>query len=306
MRVPLPLVIFSCLAVVGGTWWHGRRNTDFLTPPSESKLADIRMRVESSLPPADHPGDAVSVPPEIRNAPPPALPETLKPVIKPGDFTRPPSLYEYADLAQNGSNYLIDLAVMLEAEGQFQRALIAWERVIDTGKPDESQSSAAITAIKRLRPTLPDWNTDPSQAIPITLHAGTGENTAPILTPILEEAARDLERASAGILKITATVAAGRGNLAASGSPPVALWLAGPTPKNRSTEVLSFTVDSPETLPQEVRKTVFRILRSYLARETPHPPPRSIADEVPPLEALNFHISRRSWLELGNLLNLPP
>lgn len=306
VRVPVPLVILCCLAVIGGSWWYGTRNADFITPPSEAKLAEIRMRVESSLPPADHLGDAVSAPPETRRPPAPIVPEILKPVIKPADFSRPPSLQEYTDLAKNGTAYLIDLAVMLENEGQFQRALIAWERVIDSQKPDESQALAAIAAIKRLRPTLPDWNTEASQAIPITLHAGTGGKTALVLKPVIEETARELERASAGILKVTASVTAGRGDLTASGPPPVALWLAGPEKNTRSTEVLSFTVDSAETLQQEVAKTVFGILRGYLARETPQTPPRAIGDDEPALEALNSHISRRSWQDLGKLLNLSP
>lgn len=300
------MVIVSCLAVIGGVWWHETRAADFLTPPTESQLAEIRMRVESSVPPAGHPDDAVSVPTEARKTPAPVVTKIPKPVIRTGDFNRPPSLDEYANLTHNGPKHLIDLAVMLEDQGQFQRALIAWERVIDTGRPDESQAIAAITAIQRLRPTLPDWNTDPSQAIPVTLHAGTGEVTAQALAPILEETARELERASAGILKVTATVAAGRGSLTAAGPPPVALWLAGPAKHSRSTEVLSFTVASPELLQQEVRKTVFRILRGYLARETPSPPPRAIVDDASALQALNSHISRRSWQELGNMLNLPP
>jgi hypothetical protein len=306
VRVPIPLVLFLCIAVVAGAWWHGTRNSDFLTPPPASELAAIQMRVESSIPPTDQPEDAVSAPPKEKAPPPPLIPEKPKPSISAEDFSRPPSLGEYANLAANGADYLGELALLLENEGQFQRALLAWERVIDTGKPNDALATTAVTSILRLRPTLPDWNTDPSQAIPVTLHAGTGKRTAEILTPILEAAARDLEQASAGILKVTASVAAGKGELTASGPPPVALWLAGPNKNTRSTEVLSFTVDSSETLPEETRKTLFRILRGYLAREVSQTPPRGLGRGTTPLEALNSHITRRSWQEFGNMLNLPP
>jgi hypothetical protein len=305
VRVPIPVVIFLCLAVVGGVWWRGTRGIDFLTPPKEPSLAAIRLRVESSIPPVDQPADAVSAPREARRTTPPP-PPAPKPVIRSEEFSRPPILDEYRDLGPNGAAYLAELAELLEMEGQFQRALIAWERVIDTGKPDDAQANAAISAIKRLRPTLPDWNTDVSQAIPIGLHAGTGKKTAAELKPILEATARELEQASAGILKVTATVAAGKGELTASGPPPVALWLAGPGEDARSTEVLSFTVDSAEQLQEQVRQTVFRILRGFLSREVPQTPPRPMADDTPALEALHSHITRRSWQEFGNLLNLPP
>lgn len=305
VRVPIPLVLFLCLAVVGGGWWVATRNTDFLTPPPASDLAAIRMRVESSIPPTDQPEDAVSAP-NPKNSPPPVEPEKPKPVITAEDFSRPPSLSEYTDLAPKGADYLGELALLLEKEGQFQRALLAWERVLDTGKPNDTLAATALTSIRRLRPTLPNWNPDPAQAIPITLRAGTGKNTAEILTPILENAANDLEQASSGILKVTARVTAGNGELTASGPPPVALWLAGPTEDTRSTEVLSFTMSSADTLPEDVRNTLFRILRAYLAREVPQTPPRAIDEGTTPLEALNSHITRRSWQELGNMLNLPP
>ncbi len=306
VRIPIPLVLILCFAVVAGGWWYGTRNTDFLTPPSATQLADVRMRVESSIPPAGQPEDAVSAPSKEKTTRPPVVRKKPKPVISADDFSRPPSLGEYADLAPKGADYLAELAALLENEGQFQRALLAWERVIDSAKPDDSLAATASSAIRRLRPTLPDWNTDPSQAIPITLQAGTGKTTASLLAPVLEQAARELEQASAGILKVTATVTAGKGELTASGPPPVAIWLSGPTKNTRSTEVLSFTVNSTETLPEETRKTLFRILRGYLAREVSQTPPRAIGADTSTLDALNSHISRRSWQELGNMLNLPP
>ncbi len=308
MRVPIPLVLVLCIAVVAGTWWAGSRNTDFITPPSDSELAAIRLRIESSIPPSDQPEDAVSAPSDPANPPPSSASQTAvsKPAFDQGDMTRPPKLDEYNGFGSQGAQYLMDLAALLESEGRFQRALLAWERVIDTAKPDDAQFSTAISAIQRLRPTLPDWNTDPALAIPVTLHAGTGKNAALILTPILEETARELETASAGILKVTANVAAGKSDLNTNGPTPAALWFAGPSENARSTEVLSFTFESPETLREEVRKTTFRILRAYIARTVSLTPPRSIADDAAPLPALQTHISRWTWQEFGSVLNLPP
>jgi hypothetical protein len=263
-------------------------------------LEKVRTRVVASIPQPNHPADAISVPDDVR----PPLPAPL-PIIAPGDFAQAPALDEYRNAGTTEAADFIALAVRLENEGQFQRALLAWERVIDTGKPDDFQATTALSAIQRLRPTLPDWNTDPASAIAVTLHAGTGKATAKILAPALEEVALELERASAGILNFSAQVNASKSDLAASGPVPVAIWITGHTENAPSSEVLSFTVHSPESLRDVLRLTIFRLIRAYLARTTTHTPPPLLGENEKPLTALGSHISRLSWQELGKRLNPP-
>lgn len=307
VRIPIPFVLLLCLFLVAGLWWFGTRDADFLTPPSESELAEIRSKIQSSLPEGNQPADAVSAPHQPQDpAPPPPQPENPKTVIVRRDLNRPPTLDEYLSLASEGPAFLIDLATLLESEKQFQRALITWERVIDSTKPDVSQSNSSIAAIQRLRATLPNWNTDPTQAIPLTLHASTNSKTAKILKPILEETARDLERASAGILKITTSITTKTSKSTSSTHPPVALWLTGSSKNSKATEALSFKFNSSKSLPDDTRKTVFLIISEYLTKETKLSPPRAIGDATSPIAALNSHISRRSWQELGRKLNTPP
>jgi hypothetical protein len=304
VRVPIPLVILLCLAVVGGAWWYGTWNADFLTPPSESELAEIRARAAHALPATHYPEDAIAKAGETP-APPPPPAEEPKPVIELGDLESPPVLHEYADLANKGAAHLIDLAVLLETEGEFQRALLAWERVIDSAKPDETQTISATSAIKRLRPAIPAWNKDPASSIAITLQAGTGKKTTKLLKPVLEQAALEIEQASAGILKVKAAITAGKDRKADTGPAPVALWLAGPAKDSRSTEVLSFTVGSPESLTEEINKTVFQIICGYLTRAIQLTPPVAIEEGEKPLDALGSHITRRQWHDLGTVLNQP-
>ena len=303
MRVPIPAVIFLIIAVVGGMWWHGTRDKDFMTPPSPAKLQEIRTRVESSFPQTEKVDDAISEPKKPVVPPKPVVVEPPKPEIDLGELTAPPVLTQYGERSPQGAPHLAELAAALEKKGEFQRALLAWERVLDLTKPDENQAKAAVSAIRRLRPTLPDWNTDPKKTIPIVLHAGTGKKMAKTLTPVLEQAARDIEKASAGMLKVTTEVTAGKSN--ASGPSPVALWMAGPVKKAASTEVMSFTVESPEALRSEVMKTVFQLIRSFLGQTTSYTAPTAPADQENPQDALTFRITRLCWNEFATSLNLP-
>lgn len=299
MRIPIPVVVLFCLGVIGGVWWHGTRDHDFLTLPPESGLLAIREKVSSPLPREDHPEGGIATAVEE------PLPMT-EPAIGLGDFQKPPTLAEYRDDAAKGAGYLSELAALLEAAGQPQRALLALERVIDSTSADEVQTHAAIAAIRRLRSGLSDWNADPQAAISITLQAGTGKSNAVILQPILEEIARDLGSASSGILTVSAKVASGSDIPSTFGPPPVALWFAGPAENSRSTEVLSFTAESPESLRTDVLDTLCQLLRGYLARTASLTIPAFIPDGGDTAGLLKCHITRLSWQELGSRLNQPP
>jgi hypothetical protein len=304
VRVPIPLVILLILALVGGIWWKNTRQMDFLTPPSPAKLAAVRQQWASLLPrPEPVPEVAPVIAPVVEVPPlPPVAPP--KPVVEVGDLTTPVTLQSYGEISPQGAGRLIEIATALEEKSEPRRALLAWERVMDLTKPDATQAIAAISAIKRLRPTQPDWNLKPETAISIHLHASTGKKLAKSLTPILEAVARDLQTASSGIVKVRATVTAGK---TTTKSPaPVALWLTGTTKKNSPTETLSFTASSPDLLRAEVLKTVFLLLHSQLARTTAYTPPVALGEKEDPLTALSFRVSRLCWSEFAAGLNLPP
>lgn len=306
MRVPIPVVILLVLTVVGGVWWKNTRHMDFLTPPSQAKLEEIRIKVESSLPRADQVDDAISVPVIVKEPePPPPPPEEPKLAVDLGDLNASPILQLYGDRSPQGSAHLIELAVALEEASEPRRALLAWERVLDLTKPDEAQAATAISSIKRLRPTLPDWNSKPETTIAITLHANTGKKLAKALTPVLEAAARDLEKASSGIIKVKPVVTVGKTNSSGKSPAPVALWLAGPDKKTSTTEVVTFKVDSPDQLRHEVLKTVFLLIQSHLGRATAYTPPTALVDAEDPLIALNFRVTRLCWSEFAAAMNQP-
>jgi hypothetical protein len=301
VRVAIPWVILLALLVIVVTWWGGTKDMDFLTPPSDDELAQIRHRVEAALPRASSAMDAISVPEKNRIAV-----AVARPLVELGDVTSRPTLEEYMDRAANGATYLIELANLLEAQGHSQRTLLAWERVLDRVPADENQRQAAIDAIQRLKPTLPDWNTDPATRIPVVLQAGTGRKLAEALEPVLEKAARDLEKASSGILSVTARVNAARDNLVADGPVPVALWLCGPDKDSPSTDVLSFTVAAPDTLENDVLRTAYQLIRGHFRESEILVRPPVMPDEGDPVDALEFRITRRIWHAFGLSLQAMP
>ncbi len=300
VRIPIPVVILLVLAVIGGIWWRNTHAMDFITPPSETRLEQIRTEVRASFPKEKKILVELPIPKKPEPAP---LVEPPKPSIDLGDLAATPKLQDYGERSPRGASHLMELARVLEGNGEFQRALLAWERVLDLTKPDDAQVATALSAVRRLRPTLPDWNTKPDAAINVTLHAGTGRKLAKTLIPILEETARDLEKASVGIIKMKSQVTIGK--TSAREATPIALWFAGPGKKPVSTEVLSFTVGKPEALREEVMKTAYQLIRTHLARTTAYTPPTTPAKEESFHDALRTRITRLSWSELATGLNLP-
>lgn len=316
VRLPIPVVLLLCLAVVAGLWWYGTRNADFLTPPPDTKLAMIREKVASSVTRAAHPDHTLS-PPVQESKPSSARPthvDEARPTIELDDLASPPVLHGYAEPALRGARHLIELAGVLERKDQPQRALLAWERVLDLGDHNDSQAKTAIAAIKRLRPTLPQWNTETAKVIYITLHATTGRKNVKLLKPLLDETANEIERASSGILKVNTnltTTKDGKATKTAASTAvpvptPVAVWLTGRGKSTRSTEVMSFTSETPESLAEDLRKTAFNLISGHLVQGSSRTPPLPIAEGESALDALNSHITRLYWKVLGNLLNQPP
>lgn len=301
MRIPLPIVIALAVAVVGGVWWHGTRHHDFLQVPPASRLEMARAQAALPPPSMDHPADDAPMPAGTVQ---PVEPLS-EPPASPDNPSTPQTLALYRKETFANAEDLLELSANLETKGKLQYALLAAERVIDSSEPDEDQLRAAIDAIRRLRPQVPNWNAETGVSLSVTLHAGTGKSTAPQLEPLLRELAIGIERASAGILKVTTSIAPGRDIPQTIGPPPVAIWLAGPADGKPSTEVLSFTLDSRETLRVDLADTLLQLLRGYLGRTALLRIPDHEPENTHPPDRLQTHVTRLAWQELGHRLNTP-
>ncbi|MEI8037971.1 MAG: hypothetical protein WCJ14_06235, partial [Verrucomicrobiota bacterium] len=228
------------------------------------------------------------------------------PAIELGNLKLPPTLLEYRDRAPKGAAHLVELAGLLEAKGAPQRALLAWERVLDTVPADDRQRHLASAAIRRLRPTLPAWNTDRTAALAITLHAAARKKSLNAVTTCLEKIASDLEHASAGILKVTSSVTTSSKRSQTTNPAAIDLWISGRTKKSSTTAVHSCTPASTPTLRDDLLKTLYALIHDQLAPAPVHTPPAPTEGAAEPLEWVAGQITRACWQDLGSRLNLPP
>ncbi|WP_338287653.1 hypothetical protein [Luteolibacter sp. LG18] len=307
MRVPVYIVLLLVVAVVGLVWWQGTLTYDFTTPPTEAKLAQVRAEAARDFSPAS-PQDAPKRAAVDGQAPNDegAAEAPKEPEIDLGNIETAPGLEAYAVDSPKGSDHLVKLATALEAKGAFQRALLAWERVLDHGSTDPVNYAAALASVKRLRPTLPAWNIDPEGAIPVVIHAGTGPATATALKPELEAAAREIGAASEGILAVTVDIAVGKKSPNPTGPAPVALWLSGSAKEAPATDALSFTVDNPANLRKQVLSTIYSLVGGQLKRKTAYVALPELSEDENPADALHHRVTRLCWRELGAGLNLTP
>lgn len=305
MRIPLYAAILLCILTVSLVWWASTRKMDFLTPPSAAALREIREDALASLPASRPEDDAISikVPMPKKNI---TIQDTTAQVIPTAldDITSPPVLDTYSDRAPEGSAKLFALAAALETAGAFQRAFLAYERILDLSESNPEQIQSAVSSIRRLKPTLPDWNTDPELATHAVIHIGTGEKFAQVLPNIIAEVIHEMSTSSSGIVRFTHELHIGRTIQNTNAPTPVALWIAGPGNNAPSTDVFSFTTDDKKKLRNNLLKNYFNIVRSHLLKTTSYNPAPEALDD--PAAAMGSHITRLLWKEFGKSLNPKP
>lgn len=198
---------------------------------------------------------------------------------------------------------MIKLATFLENKAEYQRSLLAWERVIDTTNPTPEQRKLAILAIQRLRNNLPPWNPDPKADIILTLHAGATLKEKQTLISALETAAGIITKASGNILKVETKASFGKSSGIKTPRIPVAIWFSHTISKKEDviaeTPPISFMINpkQPEALADQVAAAVYSLLRTHLSSETSFSPLPDYPTEAKPEAILNNHVTRLMWRE---------
>jgi hypothetical protein len=329
-RVPILAVIPLTIGVIAVPWWAWTKDMDFTKPPDDFQLRRIRSDTAAALskPQRDlllnwRDGSQREVQSPIK--PPP--------VIDPGDPQAPAPLDAFREHADKGAKALIELAVHLEEQSGNARALLAWERVLDSCKPDDSQRAAALAGIQRLRPSVAPWSVDPL-AKPLVLEAVVNQATpSPALDGLLEEIARITANSSAGLVKFIPRVdlpdppqpkkkekpkpkpkPKGKAKGAPAEppappppppppKPPLALQILADGEKPPSTGLIELTPsDDPTELRREILRGVYRLVASQIAASTEFNPPDPLSETDDPVPALSARITRLCWSEFGKSL----
>jgi hypothetical protein len=316
-RVPIPLVILLSLGAIGLPWWLGTRHMDFLKPPGDFQLARIRADIAGSFPKR-----APVVPRSSQPDPADAVQSPIKPppAIDPGDALAPAPLDAYRSHADRGAAAFIELAALLEEQSGHARALLAWERVLDSCRAEPPQIAAALAGIQRLRPLVAPWNIDPQAARPLVLEATIHSGSPPDgWQDRLGECAEELGRHSAGLLRGEARVVSApapdrqrtgrrtRRDAAASAGPAMLqLRILGEGEQAASTPRIDFVPNpDPKILRRQIRAAVYTLVASQLAATTDFPPPEPLGDRESPAAALATRITRLEWSEFGKSLQAP-
>jgi hypothetical protein len=314
VRVPLPLAILLLLAVPLGTWFARTRKMDFLTPPSAETLEITRQRGLTMLPRM-----AVQLP-----APPPALrpidsrpPRSIqtRPPSPSAVENRNPALDTFCSSAAKGSRHLIELSTLLQSMGDNRHALLAWERVIDSTKPEKTHMTAALVMVERLRKVLPPWSAS-NRPVPVVIHLSCTHTVEDRLRPLAEPLAKDLIQASHGVLAATTELTvlpppgsykskSGRTIRKKSPTPAISVWLSGPGAETRSTPMVSFNPTSIRNLHDQLQRTLFRIAGKSIAAEKGKVELTTPPNDEPPLDSLSHRVTRLRWLQLGRAINEP-
>jgi hypothetical protein len=313
MRVPVPIAIAACIIATGAMWYFNTRNQNFTTPPSPETQEHTATQWKNSniQTPSCSPistdlknkkATPAPKPPKRPQAPP--RPKTL-PL---GDLDQSPRLSEYGTLGTHGTAAIIQLAHELEKKGAQQRALLAWERVLDTTEPSEDEVQLASQAIKRLSAQLLPWNPDPTSDLTITLHAGATLKESKLLEEALQTTADVISEASGFILKVKTKTSIGKGKPLETPRIPIALWFTRSGTKAGSataeTPPLSFLADPSleGMLTSQCQAAVYALMRSHLTKATSYSNLPEYPAGVKPDELLKHHVTRLMWREFANSL----
>jgi len=301
-RVPIPIVILLSAVAIGAPWYAGTRHMDFMTPPTEEELAQVRRETAMSV---TRKSRLFSIEEERNVKSGVESPIRAAPVIDPGEPDAPAPLSAYGEHAEEGAAAFITLAVHLEEQRGNSRALLAWERVLDVCNADQAQRDAALAGIRRLRPLVAIWNSDPDAALPVVLEASVPSNVqADALEEVLTKCTHELGRHSSGLIKFEPRVE--RPDRRGNPLPMISLQMTADGSGAASTGQLDFTLPSEqEALRKEILSGAYKLVASQLAATTAFNPPEPLSSDENPSQALETKITRLCWSEFGKSLQPP-
>lgn len=308
LRIHWAIVLLAVIGTISITWYLRTKNMDFLNPsgvdPSEDKentnIATGGASVQPDIPEAPEPYPILPEDP-----PEPAEPE-VTPITEAdlGDLETAPGLDAYRDFArEHPADRLFQLSSALRSRGYFQRALLAFERVVDTAEPDSESLVEASLGIAALTLTLPRWNVDPETEIQLTLTLSIACPAPEFLKKNLLDLALTLRESSGDQLEIIPKILS-KGDANAPTDGPVALWLSPSDDEEVTSSVITARLSNdPELAYPTLALAVFKAIRSSLVRAGY---PRAIDLDLEGPNLLKTQITRLMWRDFALTLDPSP
>ncbi|MCX8237496.1 MAG: hypothetical protein OSB05_01640 [Akkermansiaceae bacterium] len=304
MRIHWAIIVLAVIGTILLTWHIRTKDFDFMSPqgitlPPEDDGSDLAVGAAVLQPKIEKNPRVAEVLGNPEESEEPEIPEISD--LDLGDLDSSPGLDSYRDFAQNNPpDRLFELSSTLRARGQFQRALLAFERVIDTSKADSKALDEASKGISTLSPTLPRWNIDSTNEIPLTLHLGTTRLADDSLKAAALEVATIIRKSSGDQLEIMPKITSS-GSKEATADGPVALWISTGGKDPTSSAVLTLRMaDDKTTALTEISLAVFQAVRGHLGKlGYPLPPPLQANSR----ELLSIHITRLMWRDFARSLH---
>lgn len=306
VRIHWAIVVFSVIGTILLTWHFRTRKIDFMTPAGvtlapEDDGSDLAVGAPALQPTINKQGQMTTL---LGN---PEEPEEVEMTeitdADLGDLDAAPGLAAYRSFArQEAPSRVFELSSTLRARGQFQRALLALERVIDTSEPDPEALAEAAKGITALAPTLPQWNVDPIAELPLNLHLSSARDAPESVKAAALKVATLIKKSSGDQLEIIPKILS-NGTKNALPDSPLALWLATTGDQSASTAVITLRVtDDAEAAFAEIAKAVSQAVRSRLVKEEyVTPPPLKATSE----ELISVYITRLMWRDFAQSLVNP-
>ncbi len=304
MRIHWAIVVFAVIGTILLTWHLRTNDFNFMKPtgiilPPEDDGSDLAVGAAVLQPKIETNPRVAEVLGNPEKTEEPEIPEISD--LDLGDLESSPGLDSYRKFAENNPpDRLFELSSTLRARGEFQRALLAFERVIDTSKADSKALAEASKGISALSPTLPRWNIDPTREVPLTLHLGTARLADESLKAATLEVATTIRKSSGDQLDIIPKITSSGGDEATADS-PVALWLSTGGKNPASSSVLTFrSTDDQAAAINEISLAVFQAVRGHLGKlGYPLPPPLQATGR----DLLSIHITRLMWRDFARSLH---
>lgn len=294
MRIPLPIAVLVALLVALTVWWARTKDMDFSQP--RNNLPPLPAYVTQPVGAEAQTSALVASKVPASETPNPNVPSSDPdlPPVELGDLDVSPGLSEYSEFASKGPEYFIRLGTELETKGHLQRALLAWERVLDTTVPSEEQRKTAQEALVRLRPTLPPWNIDPAGDLPLLLQLGTTRKDTDELAKAAQSSAEFFRIASDHTVLVTPRITTSR-DARAPENAPVAIYFTGKGENQSNLSSFSPPDNELEMMERLVLLHAFHLIRQVIASEGSLTPPGLIANPTEPRADFSRQLTRRHW-----------